>query len=68
MTSQRNTTIRDRDRKTIARTKPPCAHTNCLFPGEPIDYDAHHLDPRAYTVDHITPLSITGPAGDTIDR
>jgi 5-methylcytosine-specific restriction endonuclease McrA len=49
--TQRNTTTRDRHRKVIARTKPPCG-----ICGEPIDYALHYLDPMAYTVDHIVPL------------
>ncbi|GAA1891750.1 HNH endonuclease [Williamsia serinedens] len=57
----RNTTIRDRHRTQLARTKPPCAYEHCLFPGEPIDYDAHHLDPKAFQADHVIPVDAGGP-------
>ena len=49
--ANRNTTIRDRHRRTIARTKPPCH-----ICGEEIDYTLPHLDPGEFTVDHIIPL------------
>lgn len=65
----RNTATRDRDRKTIAEDEPPCylqATGHCLFPGEPIDYDADHLDPRSFTVDHIIALDNGGT--DTLDN
>ena len=48
---QRNTTIRDRHRKAIARTKPPCA-----LCGDPIDYTLRYPDPMSYVVDHIVPV------------
>jgi 5-methylcytosine-specific restriction endonuclease McrA len=51
----RSTTVRDRDRATIRRTKPPCGICE-----EPIDYSLHYLDPMAYVVDHIMPLSRGG--------
>lgn len=51
----RNTTIRDRDRKAIARTKPPCG----ICEGE-IDYSLPHTDPMAYVVDHIVPINRGG--------
>lgn len=51
----RNTTVRDQDRAVIRRGKPPCA-----LCGEPIDYSLHHLDPMAFTVDHIIPLARGG--------
>jgi len=57
----RNTTIRDRDRNTIRRTKPPCG----ICGGE-IDYTLHYLDPMAYVVDHIIPLNKGG--ADTLDN
>jgi 5-methylcytosine-specific restriction endonuclease McrA len=47
----RNTTIRDRHRKQIARGHPPCH-----ICGEEIDYTLPYLDPGEYTVDHIIPL------------
>lgn len=60
----RNTTLRDRYRRTIAREQPPCHICN----GElgPINYEAHHLDPLSFTIDHITPLNHGGQ--DTIDN
>lgn len=57
----RSTTIRDRHRKIIARDEPPCH-----ICGNPIDYQAHHLDPNSFTVDHITPVNRGGP--DTLDN
>lgn len=57
----RNTTTRDRHRRTIARTKPPCG-----ICGEPIDYALHYLDPMAYTVDHIHPVAKGG--SDELDN
>lgn len=51
----RNTTTRDRHRRTIARTKPDCG-----ICGNPIDYTAPHLDPGEYVVDHIVPLNRGG--------
>ncbi|MFJ9313787.1 HNH endonuclease [Pimelobacter simplex] len=61
MSTGRNTTIRDRDRNTIRRTKPPCG----ICGGE-IDYTLHYLDPMAYVVDHIIPLNKGG--ADTLDN
>lgn len=61
---QRNTTRRDRHRRQIARGRPPCH-----LCGEEINYDAEsHLDPLAFTIDHIIPLSKTGPEGDNMDN
>ncbi|AOT23214.1 HNH endonuclease [Mycobacterium phage Taquito] len=57
----RNTARRDRHRRIIAKGEPPC-HV-C---GEPIDYQAHHLDPLSFTIDHITPLALGGE--DTLDN
>lgn len=55
--NKRNTTIRDRHRKAIARTQPPCA-----LCGQPIDYTlTDHLHPDAYVVDHIIPIAKGGP-------
>lgn len=61
VSSGRNTTVRDRDRKTIARTKPPCG-----ICGQDIDYTLPHLDPKSYVVDHVTPLNKGGT--DTLDN
>lgn len=52
----RNTTIRDRHRKAIAKDKPDCSYERCLYPGVPIAYDADHTDPLSFTVDHTIPL------------
>lgn len=56
MSTGRSTTIRDRHRKAIARTKPPCG-----ICGREIDYTiTDHLDPAAYVVDHIIPWAKGG--------
>lgn len=51
----RNTTQRDRDRATIRKARPPCS-----ICGEPIDYDAPHMDPGEFVVDHIVPINKGG--------
>jgi 5-methylcytosine-specific restriction endonuclease McrA len=51
----RNTTIRDRHRRTIAQHKPDCS-----LCGEPIDYTLPHTDPQSFVVDHIIPLDRGG--------
>ena len=59
---KRNTTIRNRHRRRIARDQPPCH----ICGGE-ISWDAEdHLDPAAFVIDHIVPLSRGGT--DTIDN
>lgn len=57
----RNTARRDRHRKLIAQDQPPCH-----ICGEAIDYDANHLAPEAFTIDHITALNRGG--SDTLDN
>ncbi len=57
----RSTTVRDRDRRAIARTKPPCGICS-----EPIDYTLRSPDPKSYVVDHIVPLNKGGT--DTLDN
>ena len=52
----RNTTTRDRNRRAIARGKPPCGICE-----QPIDYTLPHLDPMAFTIDHVIPLALGGP-------
>ncbi len=59
MNRNRNTTIRDKHRRAIARDKPPCAYSECLYPGIPINYDGNHLDPLSFVVDHIIPWVIS---------
>jgi 5-methylcytosine-specific restriction endonuclease McrA len=54
--ADRNTTTRDRHRRAIARTKPPCA-----LCGDPIDYSLKYPDPMSYVVDHIHPWKHDGP-------
>lgn len=51
----RDTATRDRHRAAIARTR-----SACHICGEPIDYSLPHLDPRAFVVDHVIPLSKGG--------
>lgn len=59
---KRNTTVRDRHRRTLAKGHPPC-----YLCGEEIDWHpASHLDPLAFVVDHIVPLHKGGP--DTLDN
>ena len=67
---ERNTTIRDRHRKAIARGEPPCA-----LCGEEIDYTLRYdvnargsriPHPLSFTVDHIEPLNKGGT--DTLDN
>lgn len=51
----RNTATRDRDRRAIARTKPPCG----ICEGE-IDYSLRSPDPMSFEVDHIIALDNGG--------
>jgi 5-methylcytosine-specific restriction endonuclease McrA len=51
LSTGRSTTIRDRDRAAIRRTKPPCG-----ICGGDIDYDLKWPDPWCYVVDHIIPI------------
>lgn len=51
MSAGRSTTVRDRDRAAIRRTKPPCG----ICEGD-IDYSLKWPDPWCYVVDHVTPL------------
>lgn len=60
-TVQRNTTRRDRHRRQIARSRPPCH-----LCGQPIDYNADWLDPLSFTIDHIIPLTKGG--ADVLDN
>jgi 5-methylcytosine-specific restriction endonuclease McrA len=51
----RNTTVRDRHRRAIARSKPPCG-----ICGEDIDYKLRFPDPSSFVVDHIIPFAKGG--------
>lgn len=51
MSTGRSTTVRDRDRAAIRRTKPPCA-----LCGGDIDYSLRWPHPDCFVVDHIVPL------------
>lgn len=55
MSTGRSTTVRDRDRKAIARTKPPCGICE-----QEIDYSLPHTDPMSYVVDHVMPIARGG--------
>ena len=57
----RSTTLRGRHRRIIAADQPPCH-----ICGDPIDYQAHHLHPSSFTIDHITPRNRGG--SDTLDN
>lgn len=57
----RSTARRDRHRRIIAQDQPPCHICH-----EPINYDAHYLDPLSFTIDHIQPRNRGGP--DTLDN
>ncbi len=59
--TRRNSARRDRMRATIARAQPACH-----ICGQPIDYDLPHLDPGAYVIDHVIPLTKGGT--DTLDN
>lgn len=61
MTNPRNTTIRNKHRRIIAKSKPPCA-----LCGMPIDYNLNYPDPWSYVVDHVQPIAQGGT--DTINN
>lgn len=52
---KRDTTIRNRDRERIRRTKAPCH-----LCGKPIDYSLRSPDPKSFVVDHVVPLARGG--------
>lgn len=58
---RRNTARRDRYRRIIRADEPPCH-----ICGTAIDYQAHHLEPQSFTIDHITPANRGG--SDTLDN
>ena len=51
----RHSSHQDRLRRQVARTRPACH-----ICGQPIDYTLHYLDPKAYVIDHVVPLSRGG--------
>lgn len=61
MSTGRSTTVRDRGRAVIRRTKPPCG-----ICGGDIDYDLRSPDPMSFEVDHI--LAIDNGGTDTLDN
>lgn len=50
--TNRNSAQRERDRRTVARTK-----AGCWICGKPIDYDLASPHPESFEVDHVIPLS-----------
>lgn len=56
MSAGRSTTVRDRDRRYIARSKPPCGICE-----QDIDYTLPHTDPMSFVVDHVVPWAKGGP-------
>lgn len=67
--NKRNTTSRDQHRRIIANGLPPSPfgpHPDCYHCHEPIDYEAGHLDPMSFQLDHLVPLDKGGP--DTLDN
>jgi 5-methylcytosine-specific restriction endonuclease McrA len=61
MSTGRNTARRDTHRAAVSKGHPPCH-----WCGGEILYNTNHLDPFAFQVDHVTPLSKGGP--DTLDN
>ena len=57
----RSETRRRRFRKIIAADEPPCHICH-----QPIDYEAHYLEPLSFHLDHITPINRGG--SDTLDN
>jgi 5-methylcytosine-specific restriction endonuclease McrA len=51
----RNTTVRDRDRRALAREKPPCH----ICGGE-IDYELKYPHLDSFVVDHVIPIARGG--------
>lgn len=58
---KRSTTVRDRHRAAIARTK-----AGCHICETPIDYTLPHTHPGAFVVDHVVPLARGG--ADTLEN
>jgi 5-methylcytosine-specific restriction endonuclease McrA len=61
MPQHRNTAVRDRLRRIIAKDEPPCH-----LCGESIDYSLPHSHPRSFQVDHVLPRARGG--SDTLDN
>jgi len=40
----------------------------CHLCGQPIDYEAHHLHPLSFTIDHIVPRAHTGDDADVLEN
>src|SRR5690606_10654019 len=57
----RSTTVRDRHRRIIAQSKPPCG-----ICGGAIDYNLPYFHPESFVVDHMIPLKAGGK--DTLDN
>lgn len=51
MAEKRNASKQARFRKTIARAKPACH-----ICGQPIDWNAGHMDPMSFVIDHVVPI------------
>lgn len=67
--NRRNTTTRDQHRRIIALGLHPSPYgvwPDCFHCHEPIDYEANHLDPDSFQLDHLIPLDAGGP--DTLDN
>lgn len=59
--TDRSTTVRDRDRRAIARTKPPCG-----ICGDDIDYSLKSPHPDSFEVDHV--LALHNGGTDELDN
>lgn len=57
----RNTTIRDRHRRSLKAQRGPCGICR-----EPIDYALPYLHPMGFVADHVVPLARGG--ADTLDN
>ena len=57
----RNTRRRDQHRRILKAKRRPCHICH-----EPIDYDAHWLDPLSFTIDHLIPINRGG--ADRLDN